>query len=72
MSEQFRGWWWSPNSRKAHYFDNDVRSLCGNFLVLAPAVLHLEVQDTDHNSPDNCAGCKRKVLARLEKERGKV
>ena len=59
--EDFRGWWWSPNSRKAHYFDNDGRSVCRKFMVLIVDVLRREAQDTGDESPDNCAACKKKV-----------
>lgn len=57
-----RGWWWSPNSRKAHFFveEEGGRAICGGFLVFATAILFAEASDTFHQSPDNCAACKRK------------
>lgn len=53
MAEQ--GWWWPGNSRKAHYFGTDGRSLCGKWLALSA-----EREDDNHDSPDNCATCARK------------
>jgi hypothetical protein len=64
-----RGWWWSPNSRKAHYFRESIggRAICGGFLVFATGILFHEAQDNAHASPDNCAACKRKRKALVEK-----
>lgn len=49
------GWGWPLNSRKAHYFTADNRSLCGGWFFLGP------LSDDNHDSPDNC---KRRVGAR--------
>ena len=59
MSEQAndqKGWGFVMNSRKAHYFNGEGTSLCGRWLILSR--MHLE--DDNHNSPDNCAECKRR------------
>jgi len=52
-----QGWWWPMNSRVAHFFpENDPhRSLCGKWMKLNDAAL----EDNSHDSPDNCAACKR-------------
>jgi hypothetical protein len=42
------------NSRKAHYFI-DGRALCGKFMYLGSSY-----EDHTHESPDNCAACRRK------------
>lgn len=49
-----RGWGWPAKSKKAHFFlANDQKSLCGKWLYWGPR------EDTTHESPDNCAGCKK-------------
>lgn len=48
------GWAWPGLSKRAHYFPADsLRSLCGKWLLRG------EREDTAHESPDNCAACKR-------------
>lgn len=69
-----RGWWWSPNSKKAHYFergDNGGRSICRGFLVFATDILDREVQDNNDSSTDNCAKCKRLVIKMREQQKAK-
>ncbi len=51
-----RGWAWPARSRKAHYFVGG-RSLCGKWGWLGGADT---LYDTNHNSSDNCASCKRR------------
>jgi len=52
-----RGWWWPPNSKKAHYFV-DGRSLCGRWASLRSK---REYDDSDDEHPDNCAECMQRV-----------
>ncbi|TVM03001.1 MAG: hypothetical protein CV087_07590 [Candidatus Brocadia sp. WS118] len=52
------GWTWLINSRKWHYF-REGRSLCGKFLLLDDSDLELG----NDSSPDNCAACRKKLLA---------
>lgn len=69
--EKTQGWWWPPNSRKAHYFvkADSGRSLCNGFLCFLPdSVLFREAEDAHHNSLDNCAKCKKLVANRQKRE----
>jgi len=49
-----RGWGFSGNSRKAHYFTKSGRSLCGRWLLLGL------LENSNHGSPDNCKECNRR------------
>lgn len=54
-----QGWAWPGSSKKAHYFmQGDVRSLCMGWIYTGRR------EDTDHDSPDNCAACKKKRAKR--------
>lgn len=55
------GWYWPPNSRKAHCYDAEHRTLCGKGVVLAFPKDQVEPPDSPA-SPDDCAGCRRKLL----------
>ncbi|NVM20573.1 MAG: hypothetical protein HWN68_02195 [Desulfobacterales bacterium] len=48
-------------SKKAHYIQEDHRSLCGRYIWLGP------VEQGNDNSPDNCKEC----IKRLKKLRPK-
>ena len=65
-SQKTQGWWWPPNSRKAHYFiaTDGGRSLCNGYLSFIPSVIASEMEDSDDLSPDNCAKCKKLVATR--------
>jgi hypothetical protein len=55
------GWGFPLNSRKAHFFTaGEIISVCGRMMYSG------ERQDDNHNSPDNCAECRRRQ-AKLEK-----
>lgn len=61
MSFSKTGWAWPLNSRKAHWFGADGRSLCGKWMFLG------EIRDdSNHESPDNCKACARKRAAMKE------
>lgn len=63
MSKQLtEGWKWIIESRKWHYFRNG-RSLCGRWATLSNAGFETGNDD----SPDNCAECKRKIMAQAAK-----
>lgn len=51
-----QGWWWPLNSRKAHYMV-EGRSLCGRWMCFGTPS---ELDDDKHDSPDNCAECRRR------------
>lgn len=55
------GWTWLVNSRKWHYFV-DGKALCGKFMLLHVG----DLETGKDNSPDNCTGCKRKLVVRSE------
>ena len=58
-----RGWYWPPNSRKAHFYLADHRTACGRGLVLA---LPDDLEPIGSSSMlDDCAGCRRKVSEAL-------
>ncbi len=52
-----RGWGWPWNSRKAHYFLDNI-SLCRGWMYCGKR------EDNNHDSPDNCVKC-RKQLAKM-------
>lgn len=54
-----KGWYEVRGSRKYHYFDHSLRSLCGRWMMLF-GINEAELYDTNHESEDNCAPCKRK------------
>lgn len=53
-----RGWGFPANSKRAHYFV-EGRSLCMKWIFMG------QLYDDNHESPDNCAACKR-LRARTE------
>lgn len=56
FSMKRQGWGWTLDTRKAHYFTLHAKvSLCKR--VQSSRAFGLE--DTLHDSPDNCAACKR-------------
>ncbi len=55
MNKNKKGWGFPINSKKAHYFDGDSMSLCNRWMFLG------ELEDDNHDSPDNCASCKTKL-----------
>ena len=58
MSKHGKGWARPSQCRKWHYFDGDIRSLCGRWMFFGGG--HEEGSDA---SPDNCKACKRIVKA---------
>jgi len=55
MTDLKRGWGFPGNSRKAHYFlAGEMISICGRMMFAG------ERFDDKHESPDNCAECKRR------------
>jgi hypothetical protein len=58
-TEVKEGWGWPLNSRKAHYFTHEGRSLCGNWMFFG------QLQPDDFRSKDDCKAC----LKRLAKSR---
>ena len=70
--EDFKpGWWFPLNSRKAHYMVDDftIRSLCGKWGALTYTI---PTEDYNHDSGDNCATCKKKLVKLQEKKAGEV
>lgn len=63
-----RGWWFPLNSRRAHYFEDSLVSLCGGWMKLGDAKL----EDFGHDSPDNCKDCERRRKKRREQEGGEA
>jgi hypothetical protein len=49
------GWGFPGNSRKAHYFGTDGMALCHRW-----GLFRGSLDDTNHESPENCAECKRR------------
>lgn len=47
------GWNWLINSTKWHWFDEDGRSLCKNFMVLS----NESAEIGNDESKDNCKAC---------------
>lgn len=62
MSQPKTGWW-NPRpfnqGSKFHYATETGRSLCGQWAYLGIG----ELEEGLDESPDNCAGCRRKKLA---------
>lgn len=54
-----KGWGWPGAAKKAHYFNDSARSLCGRWLYTGPLT-----RNQTGSSPDDCAAC-TKELARL-------
>jgi hypothetical protein len=48
------GWGFPLNSRKAHFFDQSKRSLCGNWAFFG------KLENARHDHPINCMACMRK------------
>lgn len=57
------GWGWPSDSRKAHYFAADGRSLCGKW-----GRFGLPLTAGDYESPDDCADCRRRLNKRQPKD----
>ena len=51
------GWFWPLNSRKAHWFGDDGRSLCGKWMTFSK-----ERDSSEGTSKDDCAECSRKAV----------
>lgn len=67
MNDQnWQGWYHLLNARKWHYFKNNSTSLCGRYWVLA--LNRNDLQDDNHDSPDNCVACQRKRAKLAEQE----
>lgn len=56
MTTQDKGWGFPALARKAHYFVGSM-SLCRHWWFIG------QVDDTNHDSIDNCATCKRLRLS---------
>jgi hypothetical protein len=54
------GWFWPTNSRKAHYFVADHRSLCGKWLLMGGN----EFEPDTAPSPDDCKACRAELTKR--------
>lgn len=54
-SIQLKGWGWPGASKKAHYYNNDARSLCGKWIYTGV------LEEGNDNSSDNCAECKKRL-----------
>jgi hypothetical protein len=62
MFEELKGWrgWtkrWLPRAKKWHYFNESYQSLCGKWELEGTVTL----VDSDDDSLDNCAVCRRRV-----------
>lgn len=54
-----RGWAFVGTSRKAHYYDKDSFSVCGKYRAL---FVHKDAFEPETGpSPDDCAGCRRRL-----------
>jgi hypothetical protein len=53
-----KGWAIPGHATKAHYFDNDVTSLCRKWALLFARPEAFEDSNDDHI--ENCVACKRK------------
>ena len=65
MTKRRTGWGPAANSRKWHYYGQDGMSLCRKYAWLGPSD---SLDDSNHESSDNCAACRRKKLKQLERE----
>lgn len=55
MAELIEGWGFPMNSKKAHFFlKGESISICGRMMYTG------ERENDKHDSPDNCAECKRR------------
>jgi hypothetical protein len=54
------GWCYIPNARKWHYIMSTGRSLCGRWLWSGKGY-----EQGNNNSVDNCAACRRKLIANI-------
>jgi hypothetical protein len=61
-----KGWWFPLNAGKAHYFNDNITSLCGRWGKFNNAPL----EDANHTSKDNCKACmkEREKLAQEEEK----
>ena len=55
-----QGWALPSSSRKFHYFRGDGRSVCGKWWAIWMGPHEFE-PETEKRSPDECAGCRRKL-----------
>jgi hypothetical protein len=53
--EERAGWGFPAASRKAHYFDGDLISLCGKWVYSGP------LEPDEGTSKDDCAACRKKL-----------
>lgn len=60
------GWGFVDNARKAHYFDEQHKSLCGRWLLWRTDAEWLPKWDTA--DPLTCVSCRAKALKRAPKE----
>lgn len=59
MGDLAQGWGWPANARKAHYFEKgEIMPLCRGWMFTGRRV------DGNHDSPDNCKRCMKKLAAR--------
>jgi hypothetical protein len=52
-------WAWPSNSRKAHYFDDDGRSLCGNWAFFGTQ--NMSQRMGEKPGREDCISCWRKA-----------
>ncbi|MEI8244375.1 MAG: hypothetical protein WCI51_01015 [Lentisphaerota bacterium] len=55
MSIRLKGWGWPGLSKKAHYYNNNARSLCGKWIYTGV------LEEGNDNSSDNCCDCKKRL-----------
>ena len=58
-----KGWVWLFNARKSHYFGEDGRSFCGNWMIFTVP----DDADDKHDHPENCKACLKKLKRVLAK-----
>lgn len=59
-------WYWPLNSRRAHFYTPDNRSVCGKWAVIAMADIPPSKIKEGFGSPrskDDCASCRARVDA---------
>ena len=55
-----KGWAMLGDARKFHYYDGDLRSICGRYAALFVPSEAFE-PETDKRSSQECAGCRRRL-----------
>ena len=62
-----RGWFWPVGARRRHYDGGNGRALCRCWARVNPftgtAAPIEEIDDAAASSPDDCAGCRRRLDA---------